>query len=161
MSVVYWHDDDNDDATGWVDTYVSGWSMRTGDLQAPVGYDKWSYGIREYWGKHHSLFAASRSLGWGEGFVPGDVIGCAICFQEGEGLIYDDDENNHPEGGEEDSTKQQQQNQKNHIRFFKNGICMGHFVISKGKREGGEAFWALNAASTIQQSRATWVGVSN
>jgi hypothetical protein len=29
-----------------------GWSMRTGDLQAPVGYDKWSYGSRHGWSDH-------------------------------------------------------------------------------------------------------------
>jgi Set1/Ash2 histone methyltransferase complex subunit ASH2 len=28
----------------------------------------------------------------------------------------------------------------NHIRFFKNGEAMGHFVVTRGKREGGAAF---------------------
>jgi SPRY domain len=92
-----------------------GWSMRTGDLQAPVGYDKWSYGIRNIGGS--ILHCSQRQDTWGgEGFGANDVIGCAICFDE------NDDEN------------------KNHVRFFKNGDCMGQFVISKGKREGGEAF---------------------
>lgn len=92
-----------------------GWSMRTGDLQAPVGYDKWSYGIRDIGGS--ILHCSQRQDNWGgESFAANDVIGCAICFD------VDDDESN------------------NHIRFFKNGDCMGQFVISKGKREGGEAF---------------------
>jgi hypothetical protein len=101
-----------------------GWSMRTGDLQAPVGYDKWSYGIRDTGGS--IIHCSHRQDDWGgEGFVPGDVIGCAICFSDEE----DDDEY-----GEDNAVP------KNHIRFFKNGDCMGQFVISKGKREGGEAF---------------------
>ena len=91
-----------------------GWSMRTGDLQAPVGYDKWSYGIRDTGGS--ILHCSQRQDHWGgEGFGVGDVIGCAITFDE------------HDES-------------QNHIRFFKNGNCMGQFIISKGKREGGEAF---------------------
>ena len=91
-----------------------GWSMRTGDLQAPVGYDKWSYGIRDTGGS--ILHCSQRQDHWGgEGFSVDDIIGCAISFEE------------------HDETQ-------NHIRFFKNGNCMGQFVISKGKREGGEAF---------------------
>ena len=100
-----------------------GWSMRTGDLQAPVGYDKWSYGIRDIDGS--ILHCSRRQENWGgEGFESNDVIGCAICFDESEG--YDDDAT--------------ERKNNNHIRFFKNGDCMGQFVISKGKREGGEAF---------------------
>ena len=100
-----------------------GWSMRTGDLQAPVGYDKWSYGIRDIDGS--ILHCSRRQENWGgEGFGVDDVIGCAIFFDSNE--EYDED------GAERKSN--------NHIRFFKNGDCMGQFVISKGKREGGEAF---------------------
>jgi SPRY domain len=100
-----------------------GWSMRTGDLQAPVGYDKWSYGIRDIDGS--ILHCSRRQENWGgEGFGVDDVIGCAICFDDSE-------------AHDEDSTERKS---NNHIRFFKNGDCMGQFVISKGKREGGEAF---------------------
>ena len=91
-----------------------GWSMRTGDLQAPVGYDKWSYGIRDTGGS--ILHCSQRQDHWGgEGFSVDDIIGCAISFEEHDETL-------------------------NHIRFFKNGNCMGQFIISKGKREGGEAF---------------------
>ena len=91
-----------------------GWSMRTGDLQAPVGYDKWSYGIRDTGGS--ILHCSQRQDHWGgEGFCGDDIVGCAISFEE-------------------------QNETQNHIRFFKNGNCMGQFVITKGKREGGEAF---------------------
>jgi hypothetical protein len=100
-----------------------GWSMRTGDLQAPVGYDKWSYGIRDIDGS--ILHCSQRHDNWGgEGFGADDVLGCAICF--------DDNETHNEDTLEKKSS--------NHIRFFKNGDCMGQFVISKGKREGGEAF---------------------
>ena len=94
-----------------------GWSMRTGDLQAPVGYDKWSFAVRDIGGA--KIHKSRREDHWGgEGFGPGDVVGCAISFSQEDSS----------EGGE------------NHIRFFKNGVPMGEFVISKGKREGGVAF---------------------
>jgi SPRY domain len=103
-----------------------GWSMRTGDLQAPVGYDKWSYGIRDIEGS--VLHCSQRQDNWGgEGFTADDVIGCAIYFDES-------DEN------DDDGDDRNERRNNNHIRFFKNGDCMGQFVISKGKREGGEAF---------------------
>lgn len=58
-----------------------GWSMRTGDLQAPVGYDKWSYGIRDIGGS--ILHCSMRNDNWGgEGFGSDDVIGCALYFEE-------------------------------------------------------------------------------
>lgn len=97
-----------------------GWSMRTGDLQAPVGYDKWSYGIRDIGGS--ILHCSQRQDNWGgEDFRAHDVFGCLISFDESEGDTDVDGDSNH-------------------IRFFKNGDCMGQFVSSKGRREGGEAF---------------------
>lgn len=96
-----------------------GWSMRTGDLQAPVGYDKWSFAIRDIGGS--KIHCSKRDDNWGgEDFGPGDVIGCAIS------LPPKDDEGE-PTGD-------------NTIKFFKNGECMGDFIISKGKQEGGDAF---------------------
>jgi SPRY domain len=93
-----------------------GWSMRTGELQAPVGYDKWSYAIRDLGGS--LVHKSHRQDSWWSGydsieFGPGDVVGCALCL---------------------DTTDDP------HIRFFLNGECLGHFVISKGKRVGGVAF---------------------
>jgi len=88
-----------------------GWSMRTGDLQAPVGYDKWSYGLRDISGSR--IHASRREDNWGgEPFGPGDVVGFSISLGEG----------------------------NNEIRFFKNGDALGNFVVRKGKREGGSAF---------------------
>jgi len=98
-----------------------GWSMRTGDLQAPVGYDKWSYAIRDISGS--IIHESNRQDTWGgEELGPGDVIGCAI--------ILDD---------------QKEANEGNHIRFFKNGRNLGEFVLSKGKRLGGEAFAGIES----------------
>jgi Set1/Ash2 histone methyltransferase complex subunit ASH2 len=88
-----------------------GWSMRTADLQAPVGYDKWSFGIRDISGSR--IHNSKRHDHWGgEPFGPGDVVG--LCMTMGE------------TGG--------------NMRAFKNGDAMGHFIITKGKREGGECF---------------------
>jgi Set1/Ash2 histone methyltransferase complex subunit ASH2 len=99
-----------------------GFSMRTGDVQAPVGYDKWSFGIRDIGGA--KVHCSKREDHWGgEDFGPGDIVGCAIYLQDSK----KDDSST--------STKH-----PNHIRFFKNGVSMGQFVINKGKREGGVAF---------------------
>ncbi|KAG7351290.1 SPRY domain containing protein [Nitzschia inconspicua] len=122
-----------------------GWSMRTGDLQAPVGYDKWSYGVRDIGGS--KIHCSKREDHWGgEEFGPGDVVGCAISMvpdstMEGVGAATRD------KGSSGSLSHQQHQAQlqqplpnHNHIRFFKNGYPMGEFIISKGKREGGAAF---------------------
>jgi hypothetical protein len=54
-----------------------GFSMRTGDLNAPVGYDKWSYAVRDVRGSR--IHQSKREDNWGRGynvsFGPGDVIG--------------------------------------------------------------------------------------
>lgn len=96
-----------------------GWSMRTGDLQAPVGYDKWSFGLRDIGGS--KIHCSKRDDNWGgDEFGPGDVVGCAIS------LPSKDEEGN--------------SSGPNVIKFFKNGNPMGEIVVSKGKREGGDAF---------------------
>ena len=106
-----------------------GFSMRTGDLQAPVGYDKWSYGIRDIGGS--LIHQSQRQDSWGgEDFGPGDVVGCGIVFEEDE----------------------------SHIRFFKNGVGMGQFVLRKGKRTGGEAFFI--EPGTYYPAVSTYLGGS-
>ena len=111
-----------------------GWSMRTGDLQAPVGYDKWSFAIRDIGGS--KIHCSRREDNWGgEDFGPGDVVGCAICLHDPK-----KDPQPEPQGQQGDKQGDKQQPLNNHVRFFKNGQPMGQFVISKGKREGGIAF---------------------
>jgi Set1/Ash2 histone methyltransferase complex subunit ASH2 len=78
-----------------------GFANRTADLSAPVGYDKWSYGIRDIGGS--KIHASQREDNWGgESFGPGDVIGCAISLQ-----------------------KEDQTEEPSFIRFFKNGQPLG------------------------------------
>ena len=119
-----------------------GWSMRTGELQGPVGYDRWSFAIRDIGG---SIITNSQRIdNWigAESFGPGDVIGCAIC-------LFQNDES----GSDADN--------KNHIRFFKNGLCMGEFVITKGKRSGGEAPFQFDIpAGTYYPAVSSYLGGS-
>ena len=123
-----------------------GWSMRTGELQAPVGYDQWSYAYRNISGSR--IHNSQREDKWGgESFGPGDIIGFAIS-------LVDDSSNNNtasaansanannavnPSAFSTKSAKNTQQ-QTNHIRFFKNGEAQGHFIVSRGVRTGGAAF---------------------
>lgn len=112
-----------------------GWSMRTGELQAPVGYDKWSYGIRDISGS--KVHDSKREDKWGGvGFGPGDVIGIAINLsKQADSNTNDIDGNSGDGGGKKNAVMG-----SNHIRFFKNGNPMGHFVFSRGTKTGGEAF---------------------
>jgi len=65
-----------------------GWSTRQGELNAPVGFDKWSYGYRDINGsKCHD---GVRDDGYGEGYGPGDVIGCylRLDLETGNNLMH-------------------------------------------------------------------------
>eukprot|EP00977_Amphora_coffeiformis_P009841 scaffold2257_cov169-Amphora_coffeaeformis.AAC.19 len=108
-----------------------GWSMRTGDLEAPVGYDKWSYAIRDLGGIVHQSI---RQDLFSEPFGDGDVMGCAICLDP------------------EDPGR-------NHVRFFRNGECLGEFVVIKGKRNGGEAFTGV-VPGTYYPALSSYMGGS-
>jgi len=52
-----------------------GWSTEKGDVQAPVGYDKYSYSYRD---KEGTKFHQSRGKSYGEPYGPGDIVGCLI-----------------------------------------------------------------------------------
>lgn len=52
-----------------------GWSRKRASITAPVGFDKYSYSIRDSTGQ---VFHESRSKSYGEPFKVGDVIGCYI-----------------------------------------------------------------------------------
>ena len=57
-----------------------GWSTEKGDLQAPVGYDKYSYSYRD---KEGTKFHQSRGASYGESYSSGDVIGFYINLPQG------------------------------------------------------------------------------
>lgn len=75
-----------------------GWSTRQGDLQAPVGYDKYSFGYGDVTGS--KIHDSVRYDNYGESYSIGDIIGCYIKLDD-----YDPSQN--------------------HIRFFKNGQDQG------------------------------------
>lgn len=102
-----------------------GWSMRTGDLQAPVGYDRWSYGFRDILGSR--IHRSRREDRWGgEPFGPGDIMGLCIT-------MIDEEEDG-------DASSSSTKGSGSHIRLFKNGQALGHFEIVRGAKMGGEAF---------------------
>ncbi|KAI2495115.1 euchromatin binding [Fragilaria crotonensis] len=106
-----------------------GWSMRLGDLQAPVGYDKWSYGYRDISGSR--VHNSKRDDDWGsEPYGPGDVVGFAISLSPPSTTASSSNANSA-------SVEKEKSNQ---IYFFRNGAAMGHSILSRGKREGGAAF---------------------
>lgn len=117
-----------------------GWSMRTGDLQAPVGYDRWSYGIRDQMSS--KIHNSQRQDTWagGTSFGPGDVVGVAICLASKK----DDDDfivSNHHHGHHNHNNHHNSNNNPvNHIRFFKNGQSLGQIMVSRNVRSGGAAF---------------------
>jgi Set1/Ash2 histone methyltransferase complex subunit ASH2 len=111
-----------------------GWSTRSGDLQAPVGYDASSYAIRDTGGSR--IHKSRREDKWGgKEFGPGDVVGFAICLSGdnntkssatvpsslgvGSSTVGGSNEGNSSNGMTSDTGI------GNHIRFFINGKQIG------------------------------------
>lgn len=110
-----------------------GWSMRLGDLQAPVGYDKWSYGYRDLSGSR--VHNSKRDDDWGsEPYGPGDVVGFAISLSSSTSTSTSSSSSSNANSSLAEKEK------SNKIYFFLNGVAMGHSILSRGKREGGAAF---------------------
>lgn len=98
-----------------------GWSTRLGELQAPAGYDKHSYGYRDLDGsKTHN----GNRVNFGASFGPGDVVGCYLY------LSMDD-------------------SRKNQMRFFKNGVDQG-VAFSGSEITQGIYFPAVSIYKTAQ-----------
>lgn len=131
-----------------------GWSMRTGELQAPVGYDRWSYGIRSIQGSR--VHNSRREDKWGGvPFYPGDVLGLCIS------LVDPSDDNGAKKKSKTNpnhsATTSSSDNNTNHIRFFKNGEAMGQFILSKNTRSGGAAFDDIQPG-TYYPALSTYMG---
>ncbi|GMH36621.1 hypothetical protein BSKO_04494 [Bryopsis sp. KO-2023] len=57
-----------------------GWATQRGEVQAPVGFDKYGFSYRDIGGtKQHRALREE----YGESFAEGDVIGCTIILPEG------------------------------------------------------------------------------
>jgi len=100
-----------------------GWSTEKGNVEAPVGFDKYSYSYRDVKG---TKFHQSIGQAYGEPYGPKDVIGCFIRLRDDQ-----------PESELKDLTPLQIQfrEQAKHaamlplpggkIVFFKNGVSQG------------------------------------
>ena len=84
------------DGLGLFEAHVRvGWSTRQGELQAPVGFDKYSYGYRDARGS--KIHDSVREDDYGEPYSYGDIIGCCISLND-------------------------QDPSENYISFYKNGV---------------------------------------
>ncbi|KAH9195266.1 hypothetical protein AeNC1_002748 [Aphanomyces euteiches] len=54
-----------------------GWGMKKADINAPVGFDEYSYAYRDIGGV--TVHRSKRSEDYGESFGVGDVVGAMIC----------------------------------------------------------------------------------
>ncbi|KAJ4807282.1 Set1/Ash2 histone methyltransferase complex subunit ASH2 [Rhynchospora pubera] len=105
-----------------------GWSTDKGDLQAPVGFDSYSYGFRDIDGS--KIHKALREKYAKEGYKEGDVIGFYINLPEGEKyapkkpylVCLKGQRYFYPVDGKEEAP---QIVPGSEILFFKNGICQG------------------------------------
>ncbi|XP_068702334.1 set1/Ash2 histone methyltransferase complex subunit ASH2-like isoform X1 [Montipora foliosa] len=114
-----------------------GWSQLYGNLQAPLGYDKFSYSWRS---KKGTRFHESRGKHYSEGFSNGDVVGFFINLPGHDRKpadflppTYKDKAlikfKSHLYFEEKDLVDKAEKNLKplpeSQIKFYKNGICQG------------------------------------
>lgn len=101
-----------------------GWSTEKGDVQAPVGYDRYSYSYRD---KEGTKFHVSRGLPYGQPYGSGDTIGFYISLPKVEKSL----ESTQPpaESKPIDTSKKTEEELKpivgSQIIFFKNGESQG------------------------------------
>jgi len=110
-----------------------GWSTEKGDVQAPVGYDKYSYSYRD---KEGTKFHMSRGLTYGQPYGTSDVIGFFISLPKRESPPEQHDQKDNISQQSLDTQQQQQQiskkpegdpktHQGSKVVFFKNGQNQG------------------------------------
>jgi len=100
-----------------------GWSTEKGDVQAPVGYDKYSYSFRD---KEGTKFHQSRGSPYGSPYGPGDVIGFWLHLPPKPNREIERKLEPPPDSlnkKKEDEEPPRLDNSE--IRFFKNGIDQG------------------------------------
>lgn len=68
---------------GWVRV---GWAQTLAEIQGPVGYDEYSYGISN---RHSAIFHCSRSVKSLKSFSDAKVIGCVLRLPESEAEFSD------------------------------------------------------------------------
>lgn len=114
-----------------------GWCQQYGNLQAPLGYDKFSYSWRSVKG---TRFHQSRGKHYSDGYAEGDVLGFYINIPEPEHITADllpktykeqalIKFKNHLHYEEKDISEQVEKKMKpcvdSSISFFKNGVNQG------------------------------------
>ncbi|KAI8916725.1 hypothetical protein DFJ77DRAFT_351654 [Powellomyces hirtus] len=105
-----------------------GWSQISGDLQAPCGYDQFSYGYRDSPGTlfHQSVKNKEAPPDYSEGYGPGDIMGMAISLPS-TGSIADlfprlwDKETPYLPFRSKPLTVATE----SEIQFYRNGACLG------------------------------------
>jgi len=107
-----------------------GWSTAKGELQAPVGYDKYSFAYRDLAGS--KVHNSHRVDHYGEPFGAGDIIGCYLSLS----------------GHGDDLSK-------NEMRFFKNGKDQG--VAYRGDELPSGAGWVYYPAVSLYMRAAVSV----
>jgi len=104
-----------------------GWSTEKGDIQAPVGYDKFSYSYRD---KEGTKFHQSRGAPYGAPYGAGDIVGFFIRLppsakkdtEKKSELVEPPQVDILPKKKEEEEPARLDTSE---IRFFKNGIDQG------------------------------------
>lgn len=101
-----------------------GWSTEKGELQAPVGYDKFSFAYRDLGGS--KVHNSQRIDNYGEAYGPGDIVGCYLYIA---------------------TVELGSTTNKNEMRFFKNGKDQG--VAYSGDQIPSGAGWVYYPAVSL------------
>mmetsp|Transcript_16931 Transcript_16931/g.22384 ORF Transcript_16931/g.22384 Transcript_16931/m.22384 type:complete len:303 (+) Transcript_16931:76-984(+) len=105
-----------------------GWAQQQAPLQAPVGYDKWSFGYRDIAGSkvHQSLRHDNygEEYGYSEEIEHGDIVGFLIYLPPRPKAEADELSPSANESSDSTNTVPNMPS-TSHIRFYKNGIDQG------------------------------------
>ncbi|KAI3884119.1 hypothetical protein MKW92_031970 [Papaver armeniacum] len=134
-----------------------GWSSDKGELQAPVGYDEYSFGYRDVDGS--KIHKALREKYGEEGYVEGDVIGCYINLPQG-GLYAPKPVHLFWYKGQKYSSTLEEKDKEeatkvvpgSEICFFKNGILQG---VAFKDLSGGRYYPAASMYTLPNQPNCT------